>query len=446
MHGKTVEAPAIGLAPSFDAADNVTAEVADISIRENPTAERTVLRATPASEVNPPARVNAFFLDEKTLDWGFDAILHHGYGDFFPDPPEWTVVEKNWPELRTVLTKIDLYSYQPFRPTRAFAPKSKIFLRPVSLLHPVDLILYTSLAAKLVSVIDDYRVSESQGRVFSFRYSGEDDELYGDEPSHSEFAEAKKTRARSYTTGYMGSVDIADFYSQLRHRPIREALDFCTAGSDELSRFPLVVERFLQNLTLDAETYGIPIGPAASRPLAEAALIQIDDALLGSGIDFIRYIDDFVIFGTTRETVEWGIRKLGELLATQLGLSLHASKTKLQRCSEFVAEAPEIGSHEDTVEQRFAKLIEEHFYDESGRLLEELTEEEREALDSVDLEKVLTEALGEDEIDYKKVAFILERLSSLERVDLIDIVMSHLQRLYHAHGLIAFAPPIDQIR
>jgi hypothetical protein len=71
------------------------------------------------------------------------------------------------------------------------------------------------------------------------------------------------------------------------------------------------VERFLQNLTLDAETYGIPIGPAASRPLAEAVLIQIDDALLGSGIDFIRYIDDFVIFGATRETVEWGIRKLG---------------------------------------------------------------------------------------------------------------------------------------
>ena len=65
------------------------------------------------------------------------------------------------------------------------------------------------VATQLVSVIDDYRVSESQGRVFSFLYSGEDDELYGDDPSHSEFAEAKKTRARSYTTGHMGSSSLA---------------------------------------------------------------------------------------------------------------------------------------------------------------------------------------------------------------------------------------------
>jgi hypothetical protein len=430
LHGKMTEAPAIGSAPSFDGSGRTaSSERATSLVQSQPSVD----------EITPPDRSGVFCLDEKALDCGFHAIQHHGYGDFFPDPPEWDIVQRNWPELRSLLAKIDLYRYQPFRPTRAFAPKSKIFLRPVTLLHPVDLILYTSLSARLVLAIDDHRIREHQGRVFSFRYSGEDDELYADDPSHLEFAEAREMHARSYAAGYMGSVDIADFYSQLRHRPVREALESCVVGTDELVHFPSVVERFLQNLTPDAETYGLPIGPAASRPLAEAVLIQIDDALLGAGIDFIRYIDDFVIFAAARETVEWGIRKLGELLATQLGLSLHAAKTKIQRCADFMVDPSRAGSAQDTVETRFAKLIEKHFYDETTRLLEELTEEEREALNAIDLEKVLTEALDEEEIDYKKIAFILERLSSLERVDLVDIVIDHLGRLYPvAHAIRSF--------
>jgi hypothetical protein len=127
------------------------------------------------------------------------------------------------------------------------------------------------------------------------------------------------------------------------------------------------------------------------------------------------------------------------LLATRLGLSLHASKTRLQPCSDFLAKTSSLESAEDSVESRFAQLIEDHFYDETGRLLEELDEEEREALRSVDLEKILTESLNEYEIDYKKIAFILEKLASLRRVDLADIVISHLRRLYPvAHAVRSF--------
>jgi hypothetical protein len=299
--------------------------------------------------------------------------------------------------------------------------------------------LYSSLVGRVIAVIDKRRLSESEHRVFSFRYSGKRGELYSNAPSHDEFAARKRALAATYRDGYMGIADIADFYSQLRHRPVRDALESCVFGVPDLEQFPKAIERFLQNLTPDADSYGVPIGPAASRPLAEAALIQIDDALLGSEIEFIRYIDDFVMYGQTRETIEWGLRRLGELLATQLGLSLHAAKTKVQRCADFFTLNPEPTSPEDTVEARFARLIEEHFYDESRQFLEELTEEEREALDAVDLEEVLTEALDEEEIDFKRVAFILDRLSSLERGDMMDIVMTHLHRLYPvAHALRSF--------
>jgi len=194
LHRRTIEAPAIGPMPLFQEPDGAEA-MPVISSDVDSVAAEAIVGFTEATEANAFPQSNTFHLDEETLDSGFAAVVHHGYGDFFPNPPEWDIVEANRPELRAVLMKIDLANYQPFRPTRAFAPKSKIFLRPVTLLHPVDLILYTSLVARLVSVIDDGRVPESQGRVYSFRYSGEDGELYGDDPSHTEFAEAKMSRA-----------------------------------------------------------------------------------------------------------------------------------------------------------------------------------------------------------------------------------------------------------
>lgn len=388
-----------------------------------------------------------FTLSEKSLQRGFDAIAHHGYSDFFPDPPEWDAVAKGWTELRGLLSKIDLTEYQPFERIYAFAPKSKINLRPVTLLHPVDLIFYTSLVADLIKVIDERRIPETDERVFSFRLGAtRKPELYASNPSHAEFETAKRTRARSREDGYMGFADITDFYSRLYQHKVRGALDSCVVASPKLQVYPQVIELLLRKFTHDGVSYGIPIGPPASRPLAEAALIDIDDALLGLGIDFIRYIDDFVIFAATREKVEWAIRKLGALLDKRQGLSLHAAKTKVLRCSTFLKNSSSADTPEDTVEARFAQLIEDHFYDDDGRLLDDLTPDEKEALDAVDLETVLTEALDEEEIEYKKVAFILDRLSSLEREDLIDIVLDHLPRLYPvAHAVHAFFVNIEPI-
>jgi hypothetical protein len=388
-----------------------------------------------------------FTLSQDSLDRGYQAILYHGYSDFFPEPPEFDAVKKGWDKLRTILGSIDLTKYTPFKPVHAFAPKSKINLRPVTLLHPVDLVLYTSLVADLVENIAERRIPSADNRVFSFRLEGAPKgALYASNPSHAEFEAEKLRRSQKYAQAYMGFADIADFYPRLYQHKVRGALDGCVDGSPKLAAYPGIIESLLRGLSNDNLSYGIPIGPAASRPLAEAAVIDIDDALLSHGVDFIRYIDDFVIFAKTREKVEWALRTLGELLDRRHGLSLHAAKTKVMRCSNFIQRALQSDSAEDVVESRFMKLIEDHFYDEEERLLDELSAEEKEALDAVDLEQILTDALDEDEIDYKKIAFILERLSSLERTDLVQIVLDHLPRLYPvAHAIHSFFRNIEPI-
>jgi hypothetical protein len=388
-----------------------------------------------------------FTLGEASLQRGYDAILYHGYSDFFPEPPELAAVKKGWASLRSELSKLDLSRYTPQKPVFTFAPKSKINLRPVVLLHPVDLIIYTALTADMLRSISDHRIPAELNIVFSFRSEkAPKGALYSPHPSHSEFEAEKLKRAKEDPNGYMGFADIADFYPRLYQHKVRGALDGCVDGDPGLAAYPDVIERLLRGLTPDGLSYGIPIGPAASRPLAEAALINIDDELQGYGVRFIRYIDDFVVFSQTRDKVEWALRTLGELLDKRHGLSLHAAKTKVTRNLKFIERASSGESVEDSVESRFAEIIENHFYDDDGRFLDDLDPEEKAALDSVDLERVLLDALDEDETDYKKIAFILERLSSLERTDLVDIVLTHLVRLYPvAHAVHSFFRNIEPI-
>ena len=105
-------------------------------------------------------------LSETEVDNAMGAIQQHGYGDFFPHPPEWDVLVSNWPEVRAELTQVDLDSYSGYDVIFAFAPKSRVNVRRVALLHPYDLIFYTALALALRNGITTSRQQLRKERVF----------------------------------------------------------------------------------------------------------------------------------------------------------------------------------------------------------------------------------------------------------------------------------------
>jgi hypothetical protein len=159
-------------------------------------------------------------LDAALLDGALDAIKRHGYGDFFPEPPEFGIVQANWPDIRTLLTGIDLDTYEGYDRVATFAPKSRLNIRRVLLLHPFDLLIYTSLVLALRDDINAARLPKRKRRVFSYRA----DEvpigaLYSDSPSYTDFKEAVTRRARRSASPFVGITDIADFYPRIyRHR------------------------------------------------------------------------------------------------------------------------------------------------------------------------------------------------------------------------------------
>jgi hypothetical protein len=377
-------------------------------------------------------------LTDADLEAGLAAIQHHGYSDFFPKPPEFDVLVNQWTQFKKYLADVDLDEYKAYRPSLELsAPKSVINLRRVTLLHPLDLVIFTSIVKVVRDDIEAARIDESERRVFSFRTDGSQATgLYKDRPSHSEFTWEVWTRARKNAKGWMVLADIADFYYRLYQHRVRNAVE-ATVSSPRKVKLAAALERLLRRFSAENVSFGIPIGPAASRPLAEIAITDVDNALLSHNIDFVRYIDDYVIFTDSKEGADWAVRQLGEILYGYHGLTLQTAKTRVLECSAYVSQHTILSDDESEVEKRFNEIVEEHFYDIES--IDELAPEQLETIEAVNFTDVLEEALDEDPINYKKVTFVLEKLSALENEELIDIVLKNLERLYPvAHAINAF--------
>jgi hypothetical protein len=69
---------------------------------------------------------------------------------------------------------------------------------------------------------------------------------------------------------------------------------------------------------------------------------------------------------------------------------------------------------------------------------EDLDDDQKAELDAFNLSGMLTDALAEDQnVDYREVAFILGRLSALQKPELIPIVLGNLERLYPVADAVA---------
>lgn len=375
------------------------------------------------------------YLTTDQLNSALNAVLAHGYGDFFPDPPELSLLVNNWEGIRDELAKLDLDQYDGHDVIFAFAPKSRFNVRRVALLHPYDLILYTGIVLALRPGITSSRSSLQDGRVFSYHAErAKDGILYTDKPGYGEFREAISRRVRKRRDCYVGITDIADFYPRIyQHRLVNAVQAACGASfHDHIRVLEKMLMRFSENVS-----YGIPIGPAASRPLGEAILIDVDSTLLSFDIDFLRFTDDYVIFAKAPEDAEYGIRMLAETLFVNHGLTLQTAKTKVLEGSDYVDQYLVTHTKKEAEQRKLLELVGDY---DKATSYEDMTPEQKEEIDAMNLSKMLESALAEDEIvDYREVSFILGRLSGLEKPELIPIVINNLDRLAPvAHSVAAF--------
>jgi hypothetical protein len=380
-------------------------------------------------------------MTEAQLDRAINALGHHGHGSFFPNPPEYAVIQANWNQVRAELAEIDLDTYSGYEACEMFAPKSRLNIRRVAQLHPYDLILYTALVMELRDSVTYSRLPPDQNRVFSHRADGVvEDVLYTKTPGYPEF----KNRLRELGlvgTSLLGLTDIADFYPRVyQHRLVNALLSASkNAKADEIRCLEKMLYRFA-----NGASYGIPIGPLASRVLAEALLVDVDSTLIMLGIDFVRFVDDYVIIGNRIEDVEFGIRALAEILFLNHGLTLQTAKTKVVKSADYLVALMDF----EEKESAHRELIDiTGGYEDDADSYEDLSEDAKSRIDALNLSEMLEEALGgENQIDYREISFILSRLSSLREPDLIPIVLDNLEKLFPvAHAIARFFSAFDKL-
>ena len=395
-----------------------------------------------------------FKLTAEELQNAFDAINHHGYGTLSPPPAEWPLVCSAWTNIRGVLENLDLDGYLPYPPMRIYVPKSRYNLRVVTVLHPQDLLIYTALVLIAKNDIESGRLPQDARSVFSYRIdSASPNRLYITNDSYLSYRRELDDRSQHPHGKWVGVTDIADFYPRIYHHRL-ENIIHSVATSARVTTAGTMLARLLGSLNTGV-SYGIPVGPLASRILGEAILIDVDEALAADGFDVVRWVDDFSFFCPSHSQAQTGLFRLAEWLYEHHGLTLQPVKTKVLSATDFrrrLLVDPNA---------RLADRIEEHMNEAETLVFEMLqaadpyaerrdasidwTPNDLEAIEALRLEEMLGEALADpDNIDFELADFILGRAGALAslpaktKMRLADVVIRHSEHLVPIGESIAY--------
>ena len=372
-----------------------------------------------------------FNLTAEELDCAKDAIDHHGYSTMLPRPVEWQDLTDRWSTIRYRLSNIDLERYRPTRPIVITAAKSEESTRVLHLLHPCDMLLYTSLTLLLKDDIEATRIPTANQRVYSYRASSRGDRLYRTtRKMHDDYIERLKHSAARKKTKFVGVTDIANFYASISQKKIHDLL--LDAASTEKNRIAahLLVSTFADRL-MTHRGRGIPTGPYASRILAEILLHDIDRYLVSKEVDFVRWVDDFNFFTRSFAASQRTILGLSRWLYEEHDLILQSAKTHVLDVKEYSSRL--LLDLEDKLSGRteILTLLLKYDVEESLDDVDDVMDD----LHAMELLEMLVDALAKSErVDYRVVDFAVRRLQriNLDRQieeELLDILVENLQSL-----------------
>lgn len=201
--------------------------------------------------------------------------------------------------------------------------------------------------------------------------------------------------------------DISDFYGRIYFHRIEHVLDDVEAANAPRR----IIENVIKN-SRARQSYGLPVGGAASRIIAEGVLIDVDTMLRREGLKFTRFVDDFRIIVDSPAKAHAALCRLAEYLMLTEGLSLNAAKTRIVAASAVRAEIDDSFSEIFTKEERngldrYLRSI----YDS-----EDVAEMIADEIDQITLIEKLDKTIKSEKIDYTAVKLILRalRVSALE--------------------------------
>ncbi len=273
-------------------------------------------------------------LSETALEWALKHLQRYGDSDILAVPMEYQAIAADWPQIRKWLLAVDVAVHEPRPLLRFLVPKPEGGYRVATRLDPLDALIYTALVYDFVRLLEKSRIPRRRRVACSYRLAPKaDGTLFDADSGWEDFYSRSLQLAKRPTNKWVLLADISDFYSQISHHRVKNALELAGVPAERAN----ALERLLSNWA-SLQSRGVPVGPLASVPLAEACLNDVDHYLLGKGWQHTRYVDDFRIFCRSRSEANEALHDLTEYLFTAHRLALTSAKTRVIPANDFEAQ------------------------------------------------------------------------------------------------------------
>lgn len=369
-------------------------------------------------------------LSEDSIAWAISHLYKESDNDLFPRQYELDIIEELKPHVISICKNIDIGNYKWNAARRFIIPKDDLSFRNATQLDIVDSILLGAIIYEFGSNIESKRIPSSQKTVFSYRFLPEQNgTLYGNKKAWESFWESCKIEAS--TSSHVVVCDISDFYNQIYLHTVENQLAECQIPNQIIKS----IKELLISIT-QRSSKGIPIGPHAFHLIAEMSLIPFDDNLTIKGLKFKRYVDDIVVFCDSYKEAKIALNTVALTLDREQRLTLQRQKTKILTSEDFIKVCKgnlyeEVGNDS---EQAILDIINE--YSDGNTYakvkLTELSNEDLEKLDEIDIVDLLRSYLNTEHPNYEKIRWIYRRLSQIGLPHAVDFSLENFEYLIPA--------------
>jgi len=234
--------------------------------------------------------------------------------------------------------------YEPQTPSVLYLPKKSKRLRPFTLLHMRDRLVYQALGNILIrNSYEDLKIY-ADNKVFSPVLIDIDKDFIfypslrkeDNEGQFLKFTKKRESLIESKQFRWVLQTDIASFYPSIDHSLLLQKLQ----SNNWLDRdLCMLLNQCLRIWSSNDANYqinkGLPIGYETSDLLANLFLMELDDMLASQ--EYIRYVDDIQIFTTSEKEAQKLLNSLDIFLQKQ-GLTLQGAKSVIKDLAEILPE------------------------------------------------------------------------------------------------------------
>jgi hypothetical protein len=250
-----------------------------------------------------------FDIDVRFCGDEFEALASIAYG-FYSELRDSISAKDNHERI----TELQIHS------ERLLAPSGPAGFRVVTKIHLFWNIYLNGLAIAIAEALEPHR--SPRAHFYRFLPTG-GEQLFDENRSWRAFKEATVVHASiADDEAVIVQTDISSFYGQVSHHYIENTINQLGGDAGPVSKqINALLSKFFAG-----RSFGLPVGGQGARVLAELLLNQVDTALTAHGVEWDRYVDDYVLIAKSTAEAYGALGILAQGLM-DYGLSLNKSKT-----------------------------------------------------------------------------------------------------------------------